>query len=57
MALRAKEGDNRSTEADTVALMLTGKVPSHGTVSVHLLDAVSGVELKKIEGLEVSIAI
>ena len=57
VALRAKEGDNRSTEANTVALMLTGKVPSHGTASVHLLDAVSGVELKKIEGVEVSIAI
>ena len=40
-----------------MTLMLTGKIPSTGTVSVYLLDADSGVELKKIENVEVSIAI
>jgi hypothetical protein len=57
VALRAKQDDRSATEPDTVALMLTGKAPSHGAVSVHLLDAVSGVELKVVNGVEVSLAI
>jgi hypothetical protein len=46
VALKAKPEDRSVTEPDTVALMLTGKAPSRGAVSVHLLDAISGVELK-----------
>lgn len=57
VALRAKQEDRSVTEPDTVALMLTGKSPSHGIVSVHLLDAISGVQLKVVNGVEVSLAI
>jgi hypothetical protein len=55
--MRSSVSDPKTTEPNTVTLMLTGKIPSTGTVSVHLLDADSGVELKKIENVEVSIAI
>jgi hypothetical protein len=44
-------------EPNTVALMLTEKAPTTGTVSVHLVDSVGGVELRTIEKVEVSIAI
>jgi hypothetical protein len=37
-----------------VTLMLTPKAPRSGHVSIHLLDAVSGVELKKLDPVEVS---
>ena len=57
VALKAENSDSRVAEPNTLALMLTGKAPSHGLVSVHLLDAVSGVELKKIEDVEVSLVI
>jgi hypothetical protein len=57
VAMRSSVTDPKTTEPNTVTLMLTGKIPSTGTVSVHLLDADSGVELKKIEEVEVSIAI
>jgi hypothetical protein len=57
VAMRSSGSDPKTTEPNTVTLMLTGKIPSTGTVSVHLLDADSGVELKKIENVEVSIAI
>jgi hypothetical protein len=57
VALRSLEGDPAATEVNTVALMLTGKAPSRGTVSIHVLDAPTGVELKKVENVEVSLAI
>jgi len=57
VALKAKVGDQSVTEPDTVALMLTGKAPSRGTVSIHVLDAISGVELKRIDSVEVSLVI
>ena len=57
VVLRSLEGESGTTEVNTVALMLTGKAPSRGTVSVHLLDGATGVELKKLENVEVSIAI
>ena len=57
LALKAMDDDKKSAQLNTVALMLTGKAPSRGSVSVHLLDAVSGVELKKIESVEVYLAI
>ena len=57
VALRSSEGDSATTEANTVALMLTDKAPTRGVVSIHVVDAATGVELKKIENVEVSIAI
>jgi hypothetical protein len=57
VALRSLETEPGVTEVNTVALMLTGKAPSRGTVSIHVVDAATGVELKKIENVEVSLAI
>jgi hypothetical protein len=57
VALRSLETEPAVTEVNTVALMLTGKAPSRGTVSIHVVDAATGVELKKIENVEVSLAI
>lgn len=57
VALRSSAANRAETEVNTVALMLTGKAPSHGVVSVHLVDAATGVELKKLESVEVSLAI
>jgi hypothetical protein len=57
LAMQASKADPKTTEPNTVALMLTSKAPNTGTVTVHLLDGVTGVELKKIENVEVSIAI
>lgn len=57
VALRALENDQAVTEVNTVALMLTGKAPSRGTVTIHVLDAATLVELKKLENVEVSLAI
>ena len=48
---------SNTTEPNTVALMLTGKAPTRGAVSIHVVDAATGVELKKLENVEVSIAI
>ena len=57
VALRSLEAEPSATEVNTVALMLTSKAPSRGTVSIHVVDAASGVELKKLENVEVSLAI
>ena len=57
VALLPSDADPSATEVNSVALMLTGKTPSRGTVSIHLLDAATGVELKKLESVEVSLAI
>jgi hypothetical protein len=57
VALRSLEAEPAVTEVNTVALMLTGKAPSRGTLSIHVVDAATGVELKKIENVEVSLAI
>ncbi|MGC8731733.1 MAG: PglZ domain-containing protein, partial [Halothiobacillaceae bacterium] len=57
VALRSSEADAAETEVNTVALMLTGKAPQRGVVSVHLVDAATGVELKILENVEVSLAI
>jgi hypothetical protein len=57
VALRSLQTDPPLTEANTVALMLTGKAPSRGILSIHLLDAATGVELKKLENVEESLAI
>jgi hypothetical protein len=57
VALRSLESDPTTTEVNTVALMLTGKAPSRGAISIHIMDAATGVELKKLENVEVSLAI
>lgn len=57
IALRSLETEPAATEVNTVALMLTGKAPNRGVMSVHILDAATGVELKKLENVEVSLAI
>lgn len=57
VAMRSSGASTAETEPNTVALMLTGKAPSRGVVSVHLVDAATGVDLKKLENLEVSLAI
>jgi hypothetical protein len=57
VALRSLEAEPTATEVNTVALMLTSKAPSRGTVSIHVVDAATGVELKKLENVEVSLAI
>jgi hypothetical protein len=57
VALRSLETEPAVTEVNTVALMLTGKAPSRGTLSIHVVDAATGVELKKLDNVEVSLAI
>jgi hypothetical protein len=57
VALRSLETEPAVTEVNTVALMLTSKAPPKGTVSIHVVDAATGVELKKLENVEVSLAI
>src|ERR1017187_8480200 len=39
VALRSLETEPAVTEVNTVALMLTGKAPSRGTLSIHVVDA------------------
>jgi len=57
VALRSSESNAAETEVNTVALMLTGKAPSRGVVSVHVVDAATGVDLKKLENVEVSLVL
>jgi hypothetical protein len=52
----AREGQPAEVEGDTVALMIT-KEPTHKSVSIHLLDARSGLELARLDKIEVAIAI
>jgi len=52
----AHEGQPAEVEGDTVALMIT-KEPTHKSVSIHLLDARSGLELARLDKIEVAIAI
>jgi hypothetical protein len=54
VALRGLADRPGEVEPNAVTLMLTGKAPRSGTVSVHLLDAVSGVELRDPVLVEVS---
>jgi hypothetical protein len=54
VALRGQSARPNEVEPNSVTLMLTPKAPRSGTVSIHLLDAVSGVELKRLDPVEVS---
>ena len=54
VALRGQPAKPNEIEPNSVTLMLTPKAPRTGRISVHLLDAVSGVELRKLDPVEVS---
>jgi hypothetical protein len=54
VALRSLPDRPGEVEPNSVTLMLTPKAPRSGVVSIHLLDAVSGVELARLDGVEVS---
>ena len=54
VALRGFPDKPGETEPNAITLMLTPKAPRSGRVSIHLLDAISGVELKKLDSVEVS---
>jgi hypothetical protein len=55
MALRRDEADPKKVAANTVTLMLMEE-PDQKTVGLYLLDAVTGVELSRLEKIEVAIA-
>lgn len=50
--LELKADDPRTIEPNSIALRFTDDTPQKN-VSIHLLDAASGVELKRLEGVEV----
>lgn len=54
--LRIAEEDAKVVEANTVTLAITGET-SQKTVTIHLIDATSGVELKRLDKMEMAIAI
>lgn len=54
VALRGLQDKPGEAEPNAITLMLTPKAPRSGTVCIHLLDAISGVELKKLDSVEVS---
>jgi len=54
--LKQAEGDPRAVEPNTITLMIT-KESAQKTVAVHLMDATSGVELQRLDKIELAIAI
>jgi len=56
VALRKDENDPRKTTPNTITLMIIDE-PNQKTVTVYLLDAATGVELARLENIEVSIAL
>ena len=56
VALKPSEADGKRVEPDTVTMMVTEDVPQK-TVGVYLLDASTGVELTRLDGVEVAISI
>lgn len=54
--LKLIEEGNREIEANTITMLIQGDAP-RGFASVHLLDATSGVELKKLAKIELAISI
>lgn len=54
--LRMLAEGGRDVEPNTVTLLIQEDTP-RGSVSVHLLDASTGVELKKLSGIDLSISI
>jgi hypothetical protein len=54
--LKLAEQDSQAIEPDTVTLFITDP-QSKATVSIHLFDVVSGVELARLDTIEMAIAI
>lgn len=54
--LKVNPKDSLAIESNTVFLMIS-EIPTESIVSVHLIDAQTGVELKKVEGVPISIMI
>ena len=54
--LKLAEQDSQAIEPDTVTLVITDP-QSKATVSIHLFDVVSGVELARLDKIEMAIAI
>ena len=54
--LRLIEDESKSVEPNTVTLAITDET-AQKTVTLHLLDATSGVELKRLDKVEVAISI
>lgn len=54
--LRLSEDESKSVESNTVTLAITEET-TQKTVTLHLLDATSGIELKRLEKIEVAISI
>ncbi len=54
VALRSNEADPKSIEPNTVTLQILGE-PATKSVSVHLLDAATGIELSQLEKIELAL--
>jgi hypothetical protein len=54
--MRRSEQDPQTLEPNTIAVFITEPQPK-ATVSIHLLDATSGVELTGLNAVEMAIAI
>lgn len=54
--LKRAESDSYAIEPNTIALVITDPAPK-ATVSLHVLDATSGVELVRLDTIEMAIAI
>jgi hypothetical protein len=54
--LRRDEAESREIEPNTITLLIQEDAP-RGTASVLLLDATSGIELKKLPKIEIAISI
>jgi hypothetical protein len=58
MALDTVNGDGtRELQPNTVTLMLTRDDIANGPVTLHLLDATTGRELARLDGIEMAIAL
>jgi len=56
VVMRASASDSTAIEKNTVALMIQAEEIKQNTVTLVLLDASSGVELAKVENIEVAIS-
>jgi PglZ domain len=54
--LKRSEHDTQNIEPNTIALVIT-ETSQKATVSIHLLDATSGVQLARVDKIEMTIAI
>jgi hypothetical protein len=54
--LKLSKDDSKSIEMNTLTLLIT-QVLTKATVSIHLIDSVSGVELAKVDNVEMAIVL